>query len=92
MSRKNDYNGYKITKKSLPKSEKKHFEPFDIVYEPVMDDSPIKCFFTESLHLAFRSYVDKKKMVNIDFIIQRPDHVTTVTIILLFQKVNFQKA
>ena len=60
------FDGYKIINKSLQKSEtKKHFEPhFDIVYECVMDDSPIKYFFfffTNSLHLALRSFVEKKK-------------------------------
>lgn len=55
-----------------------------------MDDNPIKCFFTESLHLAFRSYVDKKKMGNIGFIIQQPDNVTNAKIILPVQKTSFQ--
>ena len=48
-------------KKSLQHEEKKYFEPVDIVYELVIDDSAIKCFLTDSLHLAFRSYVDKKQ-------------------------------
>ena len=55
------FNSYEISKKSLQKSEKNHFKTLDIVYEPVMNDSPIKCFYTDSLHLVFRSYVDKKK-------------------------------
>ena len=50
------FNGYEIMKKSLQHKEKKHFEPVDIVYESV-----IKCFFTDNLHLAFRSYIDKKQ-------------------------------
>lgn len=85
------FNSYEIIKKSLQKSEKNHFKTLDIVYEPVMNDSPIKCFYTDSLHLVFRSYVDKKKkMENIDFIIPRPDNVTTVAIILPAQKMNSQ--
>ena len=55
-----------------------------------MDDSPIKCLFTESLHLAFGSYVDKKKMGNIGFIIQQPDNVINAKIILPVQKTSFQ--
>ena len=54
------FSGYEIMKNDLQYKEKKHFEPIDIVYEPVIDDSAIKCFFTDSLHLAFRSYIDKK--------------------------------
>ena len=86
------FNSYEIIKKSLQKSEKNHFKTLNIVYEPVMNDSPIKCFYTDSLHLVFRSYVDKKKkkMENIDFIIPRPDNVTTVTVILPTQKMNSQ--
>ena len=47
-------------KNTYKKREKKEFEPHDIVHEPVLDESPIKCFFTNDLHLAFRSYIDKK--------------------------------
>ena len=53
-------NGYEIVKKNTFKKGKKQFEPLDIVYEPVLDESPIKCFFTNDLHLAFRSYIGKK--------------------------------
>ena len=40
--------------------KKKHFEPINIVYEPLIDDGAIKFFFTDSLKLAFRSYIGKK--------------------------------
>lgn len=50
-----------MIRKKLKKKEEKHIEPLEVVSEPVMDNSAIKCFFTDSLHLIFRSYVDKKK-------------------------------
>ena len=62
-----------IIKKRLQKKEKNYFEPLDIVYEPVIDDSLIKCFFTDSLHLAYRTYVDKKTIDDTGFIIAQPD-------------------
>lgn len=55
------FNGYEMIRKKLKKKEEKHIEPLEVVSEPVMDNSAIKCFFTDSLHLIFRSYVDKKK-------------------------------
>ena len=53
------FNGYEMVKKHLQKKGKK-IEPLAIVYEPVLDESPFKCFFTNHLHLAFRNYIDKK--------------------------------
>ena len=54
-------NCYAMVKKHLQKKEKKmQLGPLDIVYEPVLDESLIKCFFTNNLHLAFRSYIGKK--------------------------------
>ena len=50
-----------MIRKKLKKKEEKHIEPLEVVSESVMDNSTIKCFFTDSLHLIFRSYVDKKK-------------------------------
>ena len=55
------FNGYELMIKSLQHKEKKHFEQVDIVYEPVIDESTIKCFVMDSLHLTFRSYKDKKQ-------------------------------
>lgn len=66
------FNSYEIIKKSLQKSEKNHFKTLNIVYEPVMNDSLIKCFYTDSLHLVFRSYVDKKKKKNGEYRLYNP--------------------
>ena len=55
------FNGYELMIKSLQHKEKKHFEQVDIVYEPVIDESSIKSFVMDSLHLTFRSYKDKKQ-------------------------------
>lgn len=44
----------------MKKEKKTKFEPLHIVYGPVLDESSINCFFTNDLHLPFRSYVGKK--------------------------------
>ena len=41
------------------KKTKKEFWSIVTVHEPVMNDDPLLCFFTDSIHLAFRSYVDR---------------------------------
>ena len=50
------FDSYKIINKSFQKSEtKKPLEPhFDIVYERVMDDSPIKFFFYQQSSSCFK--------------------------------------
>ena len=45
---------------TFEKRKKKKFEFLHIAYGPVLDGSSINCFFTNDLHLPFRSYVDKK--------------------------------
>lgn len=50
-----------MIRKKLKTKEEKYIEPLEVVSVPAMDNIPIKCFFTDSLHLVFRSYVDKKK-------------------------------
>ena len=52
------FNGYKITRHELAPKEKKEFTPINIIYEPVLNDKiPIPCFFTDQIHLAYRSYI-----------------------------------
>ena len=41
------------------KKTKTEFWSIVTVHEPVMNDDPLLCFFTDSIHLAFRSYVDR---------------------------------
>ena len=79
------FNGYEIMKKSLQHKEKKDSDPVHIVYESV-----IKCFFTDSLHLAFRSYIDKNKKDITGFSIRPLDNVITVITTLPAQKMSFQ--
>ena len=50
------FNGYDILKSELKNEEKQFHEPIDIFYEPVNDESSVKCFLTDHLHLAYRSY------------------------------------
>ena len=49
------FNGYDILKSELKNEEKQFHELIDIIYEPVNDESSVKCFFTDNLHLAYRS-------------------------------------
>ena len=55
------FNGYEILKIQLKVIEKQNHEPIDIIYEQVNDERHIQCFFTDDLHLAYRSYYSKKK-------------------------------
>ena len=50
------FNGYEILKQQLKRHEKHFQEPIDIIYEPVTNNSEIAYFFTNNLHLAYRSY------------------------------------
>ena len=55
------FNGYKIIKRGLRNKEKEDFCPIDIAYEPVSNkDDIVICYFTDNIHLAFRSYISKK--------------------------------
>lgn len=54
------FSGYEIMENSLQHKEKRFLQLVTIAYEPVINDSAIKCFFTDSLHLAFRSCTEYK--------------------------------
>ena len=59
------FNGYNVIKQNLRWKEKIEFTPINIVYEPEHDESiPIPCFFTNKIHLAYRSYVGQMKEGN----------------------------
>ena len=71
------FNGYDVIKKSLEKKEKKDFEPPNIVYEPIMDNSRIKCFYTDKSYIAFRGFIDRKKRESIGSNILQPGSFAT---------------
>ena len=55
------FNGYKIIKRGLRNKEKEDFCPIDIVYDPVSNKHVLVIsYFTENIHLVFRSYISKK--------------------------------
>ena len=60
-------NSYDILKSEPKNEEKQFYEPIDIVYEPVNGESSVKCFFTDNLHLAYRSYCSKPGNNNAKF-------------------------
>ena len=42
--------------------EKKDFEPINIIYEPVSKENELViCYFTNDIHFAYRSYINKKQ-------------------------------
>ena len=54
------FNGHEITKHELACQEKKDFTAIDIVYKPVYDKNVEgSCYFTDKIHLAYRSYIGK---------------------------------
>ena len=53
-------NGYEIIKHELARKEKMKFTPINIIYEPIYDGNvPVPCYFTNEIHLAYRSYIGK---------------------------------
>ena len=54
------FNRYEISRHQLKRQQKCFLELIDIVYKPVKDDGAIACFFTSTLHLAFRYYFSRK--------------------------------
>ena len=51
---------YKIIKNELAREEKVDFVPIEIVYEPIYNDNvPVPCYFTDQIHLAYRSYIGR---------------------------------
>ena len=58
----NKFNGYNILKAEIKDEEKKVHQPIDIVYVPIKNSNEIiNCYFTDNLHLAYRSYCTRKK-------------------------------
>lgn len=56
------FNGYEVIEKDLAHKEKEDFFPININYEPIYDENvPVPCFFTDKIHLAYRSYINKKQ-------------------------------
>ena len=54
------FNGYEIIKHELARKEKIEFTPINIVYKPIYDENkPVPCYFTDKIHLAYRSYIAK---------------------------------
>ena len=54
------FNGYEMIRDSLSSMEKAEFIPINVVYEPIYDETvPVPCYFTNEIHLAYRSYVGK---------------------------------
>ena len=55
------FNGYGFIKRRLRNNEKEDIQPIHIVYEPVgKENELVICYFTDKIHLAYRSYVSKK--------------------------------
>ena len=55
------FNRFQIIKRGLENKEKEDFCSIDIVYEPVSNKNDLLiCYFTDNIHLAFRSYISKK--------------------------------
>ena len=51
-------NWYKMIKHSLARKEQIEFKPIDIIYEPIYDANvPEPCYYTDQIHLAYRSYI-----------------------------------
>ena len=68
--------------------KKRNYEPTDIIYEPVNYERYM-FFFTDDLHLAYRSYYSKKKMEATRLPIPLESNVTIAIIILPGTKVDF---
>ena len=84
------FNGYEILKIRLKVIEKPNHEPIDTIYEPVNDERHIQCFFTDDLHLVYRSYHSKKKRKLQGYsLILLQGNVTIVTSILHGTRVGF---
>ena len=55
------FNGYELIKNDLKGKEKEDFQTIDIFYEPVGNENELLIhYFTGNIHLAYRSYVNKK--------------------------------
>ena len=49
-----------MIRKSLSSKEKAEFIHINVVYEPIYDETaPVPCYFTNEIHLAYRSKVGK---------------------------------
>lgn len=53
-------NGYEAIKTGLSQKEKEDFFPIDIIYDQIFDENvPVPCYFTDKIHLTYRSYIGK---------------------------------
>ena len=53
---------HELRKIALRNKEKEGFQPIHIVYEPIGNENELViCYFTDEIHLAYRSYVSAKK-------------------------------
>ena len=47
-------------KNELARKEKVELTPIEIVCKPIYDENvPMPCYFTDKIHLAYRSYIGK---------------------------------
>ena len=54
------FNGYETNRHKIGHQPKADFTPSNIVYDPVYDEhTPIPCYFTDQIHLAYRSHISK---------------------------------
>ena len=54
------FNGYEVIRNSLSSKEREEFVPINVVYESIYDENvPVPCYFTNEIHLAYRSYIGK---------------------------------
>ena len=52
------FNGYEMIRNNLRSEERAELIPINVVYEPIYDETvPVPCYFTNEIHLAYRSYV-----------------------------------
>ena len=52
------FNGYEMIRNDLSREGNAELTPINVVYEPIYDENvPVPCYFTNEIHLAYRSYV-----------------------------------
>ena len=49
-----------MIRQDLDCKERVDITPINMVYEPIFDENiPVPCFFTDQIHLAYKSYVGR---------------------------------
>ena len=52
------FNGYEMIRNDLSREGNAELTPINVVYEPIYDENVlVPCYFTNEIHLAYRSYV-----------------------------------